>query len=86
MSDEKSRIITRREILKGAGAVAAAAASGVAMPGAAAPGALSAGAGEQAPVREALEALTAQEADLLDLITARLIPTDALGPGATTPP
>jgi gluconate 2-dehydrogenase gamma chain len=33
-------------------------------------------------VRAALESLTAQEADLLDLITSRLIPTDALGPGA----
>jgi gluconate 2-dehydrogenase gamma chain len=30
----------------------------------------------------ALETLTAEEADLLDLIVARLIPGDALGPGA----
>jgi gluconate 2-dehydrogenase gamma chain len=32
--------------------------------------------------REALEHLTAAEADLLDAIVARLIPTDATGPGA----
>jgi gluconate 2-dehydrogenase gamma chain len=34
-------------------------------------------------VREPLQALTASEADLLDAIVARLIPTDANGPGAT---
>jgi len=33
--------------------------------------------------REPLEHLTAAEADLLDAIVARLIPTDASGPGAT---
>jgi hypothetical protein len=33
--------------------------------------------------REPLENLTAAEADLLDAIVARLIPTDANGPGAT---
>ena len=82
MSDEKPRVITRREILKGAGAIAAAATS-TAVPGAAVPDALLPGAGAQAAARAApLEALTAQEADLLDLITARLIPTDTLGPGA----
>jgi gluconate 2-dehydrogenase gamma chain len=36
-----------------------------------------------APAREALENLTASEADLLEAIVARLIPTDANGPGAT---
>ena len=83
MPDEKPRIITRREILIGAGAVAATAVSGAVVPGAVVPGAEAA----QAPLtavaaREALETLTAQEADLLDLIVARLIPSDALGPGA----
>jgi gluconate 2-dehydrogenase gamma chain len=83
MSDEKPRIITRRDLLRGAGAVAAAAAAGAAAPGAGVPVAEAA----QAPAppiaaREALETLTAQEADLLDLIAARLIPSDALGPGA----
>jgi gluconate 2-dehydrogenase gamma chain len=34
------------------------------------------------PVREPLEALTPAEADTLEAITARLIPTDAAGPGA----
>jgi len=33
--------------------------------------------------REPLENLTAAEADLLDAVVARLIPTDAAGPGAT---
>ena len=90
MSDEKPRVISRRDILKGAGAVAATAAVGGAVPapgttapGTAAPGTLAPAA--QAPAvaaREALETLTAQEADLLDLIAARLIPSDALGPGA----
>jgi gluconate 2-dehydrogenase gamma chain len=36
-----------------------------------------------AAAREPLESLTATEADLLDAIVARLIPTDANGPGAT---
>jgi gluconate 2-dehydrogenase gamma chain len=35
------------------------------------------------PARGPLETLTAQEADTLDAIVARLIPTDANGPGAT---
>src|SRR5688572_10729910 len=85
MPDDKPRVITRREILKGAGAVAATAAVGGAVPapGTTAPGTLAPAA--QAPAvaaPKALETLTAQEADLLDLIVARLIPTDALGPGA----
>jgi gluconate 2-dehydrogenase gamma chain len=36
-----------------------------------------------APPREPLENLTATESDLLEAIVARLIPTDASGPGAT---
>jgi gluconate 2-dehydrogenase gamma chain len=83
MADEKPRVITRRDILKGAGAVAAAAATATAVPGAVGPGAPVQGAAARGTaVRAALESLTAQEADLLDLITSRLIPTDALGPGA----
>ena len=35
------------------------------------------------PRREALETLTAAEADMLEAIVARLIPTDENGPGAT---
>jgi len=38
---------------------------------------------ETAAPREPLENLTATEADLLEAIVARLIPTDANGPGAT---
>ena len=87
MSDKPS-VISRRDILKGAGAAAVAAvgsavpAPGTAAPGTTAPGTLAAAAQGAAAARDALESLTAQEADLLDLITARLIPTDALGPGA----
>jgi len=85
MSDQKPRVITRRDILKGAGAVAAAATTGGAgmltlSDAAATP--VDGVQGPAAPMREPLETLTAQEADLLDLIVARLIPTDALGPGA----
>ena len=84
MADEKPRVITRREILIGAGAVAATAAvSGGIVPDAGVRGAEAGQASATAvAAREALETLTAQEADLLDLITARLVPTDALGPGA----
>ena len=87
MSDEKPRVITRRDILKGAGVAAAAVSGAVVAPGTAAPGTLAPSplapsAAPAAAQAAALEALTAQEADLLDLITARLIPTDGLGPGA----
>ena len=84
MSDDQPRIISRRDLLRGVGAVAATAAvSGDLVPGTAASGveAMQA-AGTAVAAREALEALTAQEADLLDVIVGRLIPTDALGPGA----
>src|SRR5260370_495627 len=39
-------------------------------------------AGPAVPAREAFENLTAAESDLLEAIVARLIPSDALGPGA----
>ena len=42
-----------------------------------------AGAHEMTAAREPLENLTAAESDLLEAIVARLIPTDATGPGAT---
>jgi gluconate 2-dehydrogenase gamma chain len=84
MADEKPRVITRRDILKGAGVAAAAVSGAVAAPSTAA--AVTAASGTLAPAAAqstaALESLTSQEADLLDLITARLIPTDGLGPGA----
>jgi gluconate 2-dehydrogenase gamma chain len=68
--------ISRRDLLKLAGAA-----------GAAAAGADTAVAGGQARraarAREPLRALTAHEADLLDRIAALLVPSDEHGPGAT---
>ncbi|HWA21276.1 MAG TPA: gluconate 2-dehydrogenase subunit 3 family protein [Caulobacterales bacterium] len=75
--DEKKtggkRSLSRRDVLWGAGAAGAAAGSTVATAHAAPP---------EPPRREALEALTAREADALEAFCARLIPTDAAGPGA----
>jgi gluconate 2-dehydrogenase gamma chain len=76
--------ISRRDLLKRAavvGAVATGGAGAVVRPGddVARP-ALHDG---MAAPREPLENLTATEADLLEAIVARLIPTDANGPGAT---
>jgi gluconate 2-dehydrogenase gamma chain len=86
--------ISRRDLLKRAGALGAAAA----VPGDVARGlqpseiaAETRGSASTAALhhetmaaaREPLENLTASEADLLDAIVARLIPTDAAGPGAT---
>jgi gluconate 2-dehydrogenase gamma chain len=90
--DEQPRIITRRELLRGAGVVGAAAvtapaASLITSPGAAeaaptaAPQAAQA-ARAAAAVGGPYENLTAAEADLLEAVVDRLIPTDALGPGA----
>ena len=75
-------MISRRELLKAAGAAAA---------GAAAPARASAekpaiverlDGGQQAAAPAPLESLTADEAELLTAIVARLIPSDANGPGA----
>jgi gluconate 2-dehydrogenase gamma chain len=62
--------LSRRELLKAAGLTGAAAAIF--------PAALS----SQTPATPPLSALTAPEADILDAICARLIPTDEHGPGA----
>jgi len=74
--------ISRRDLLKRAAAVGGAAV----VPASMVPGAVL----EQAPAvvppavrREPLENLTAAEADILEAVVARLIPTDANGPGAT---
>src|SRR6185369_8355367 len=93
--------ISRRDLLKRAGAIGAAAAASddVArrlQPSAEAAAAPPLGGGSarpalhehaadhaMAPAREPLENLTATEADLLEAVVARLIPTDASGPGAT---
>ena len=67
--------LTRRDLLKFAGVVGAAAA---------APGTPAAAQSRRAkPAREPLRALTAHEADLLDRIAELLIPSDEHGPGAT---
>src|SRR5262245_7134156 len=68
--------LTRRDLLKLAGAAGAAAAG--------ADTAVADGQGRRAaPAREPLRALTAHEADLLDRIAALLVPSDEHGPGAT---
>src|SRR5574342_618786 len=69
--------MTRRDLLKRAGALGAAAAVGGAAgaPAADAPPALQA-------AGEPLENLTAAESEILESVVARLIPSDALGPGA----
>jgi gluconate 2-dehydrogenase gamma chain len=74
--------ISRRELLKRAGLAGAAAAV---VPADALVAAAEASPAPQPPAagRRALQTLTAAEADILDAIVARLIPTDATGPGAT---
>jgi gluconate 2-dehydrogenase gamma chain len=83
--DDQPRIITRRDLLRGVGIAGAAAVttpasllSEPAAAGAPAQGTVA----RPAPAREAYENLTATEADLLEAIVDRLIPSDALGPGA----
>ena len=84
---EPLHLLTRRDLLKGAGAVGAAAIASpadlltpAAAEAAAQPQASQAAAASRA--REAFETLTAAESDVLEAIVARLIPSDALGPGA----
>ena len=87
MDSDAPRIISRRDLLRSVAIAGAAGATpaivgaspgdtAAAEPQAANPGAASAG-------RNALESLTSAEADTLEAIVARLIPTDANGPGAT---
>jgi gluconate 2-dehydrogenase gamma chain len=85
---EQSKLISRRDLLRGVGVAGVAAAAGpvsiLSTPDAAAaaePAAVAAQAASAAP-REAFENLTAVEADLLEAIVDRLIPSDSLGPGA----
>ena len=65
-----------------AAAAPAAAIDGTVVPGTAAGEVLQQSATNAARAREAYETLTATEADTLEAIVARLIPTDANGPGA----
>src|SRR5262249_28096123 len=72
------RDVSRRDLFKTVGAGAAAAVAGAPL----APNTASAQAYPAAPQLEALETLTAAEADILEAVCARLIPTDENGPGA----
>jgi gluconate 2-dehydrogenase gamma chain len=78
--------LSRRELLKRAGLAGAAAAMAPAVSDAHAAPAATAAAAQAPPAaavpREPLEALTAVEADVLEAVCARLIPTDENGPGA----
>jgi len=75
--------ISRRDLLKRAAAIGVGARAFQASDGRSAESlALHSEAHAQA-AREPLESLTAAEADLLDAVVARLVPTDANGPGAT---
>ena len=86
--DGRERVFSRRELLKRAGIVGAAAAlpAGALVAASEAASAVSvpepAQAATAASARESLETLTARESDTLEAIVARLIPTDAHGPGA----
>ena len=87
MADHPLKVFTRRDLLKGAGLVGAAAMTSPAdlatpVEAGAAEATQGAVARSAAPAREAFETLTATEADLLEAMVARLIPSDALGPGA----
>jgi gluconate 2-dehydrogenase gamma chain len=89
MSDN-TKGVSRRDLLKRAGL--AGAAMTIALPAAPAvpegpevpgvPGVPEVAAQASAPRREPIENLTAAEADMLEAICARIIPTDANGPGA----
>jgi gluconate 2-dehydrogenase gamma chain len=71
-SEDESHVVSRRELLKRVGIAGAVATVPVDLFGQA-----------TAPARTPLETLTAEEAATLDAVVARLIPTDANGPGAT---
>lgn len=86
MADEQPRIITRRDLLRTAGmagAAAIAAPAGLVSPAEAARAAEPL---QRQPAatrgRESFEHLTAAEADLVEAVAERLIPSDANGPGA----
>jgi gluconate 2-dehydrogenase gamma chain len=72
--------VSRRNLFKQMGLASAAAA--FAAPAAVDTAVAQAPAPVAAPRREALETLTAAEADMLEAMVARLIPTDENGPGA----
>jgi len=71
-------MISRRDLLKQIGIAGAAAVA----PASSAPEAAATQRPTASPPREAPESLTAAESDILEAISARLIPSDAEGPGA----
>jgi gluconate 2-dehydrogenase gamma chain len=79
--DDAPRDVSRRNVFKQVGAAGAAALAGASF----APNAAVAAehAAQENPPLEALETLTGAEADTLEAIVARLIPSDENGPGAT---
>jgi gluconate 2-dehydrogenase gamma chain len=86
MSEDERRRLTRRDLLRIASAAGAAAIVPPAAIGPPPADAAAAGLTQPAAVvhvREPLLALSASEADILDAVVARLIPSDATGPGAT---
>ncbi len=74
--------IARRELLKRVGAVGAAGAVAVVPATELTKPAQAQASTAATPLREALETLTATEADMLEAIVARIVPADANGPGA----
>jgi gluconate 2-dehydrogenase gamma chain len=84
MADEQPRILTRRDLFRAAGLAGAAAVAvpaGLISPDTAVEGAVPQ-AGSAPRARDVFEHLTAAEADLVEAIADRLVPTDANGPGA----
>lgn len=84
MAAESPRIFTRRDLLKGVGIAGAAAAApaGLLDSGNLAAGRRPADQARAMAAPEAFETLTALESDALEAMVARIIPTDANGPGA----
>lgn len=86
MADDKKSGVSRRDLLKRAGMAGAAMTIPLTPvmgePSVAPPSAAVESVAQTAPRREAIENLTAAEADLLEAICARIIPSDASGPGA----
>src|SRR5262245_5522754 len=80
--NDKSAEVTRREVIKQAGLAGVAVAVSVTPLGCSPEPTATAAAPAATPVREALETLNAAEADALEAIVARLIPSDENGPGA----
>src|SRR5688572_8620660 len=82
MADNTTKGVSRRDLLKRAGLAGAALTIPVTAISASIENQAKPATPAAAPRREPIENLTAAEADLLEAICARIIPTDANGPGA----